>query len=44
MRDNNDERYSSDESTSNKYFISLSGDNINTPLIDFKVNKNSVLI
>ncbi len=44
MRDNNDERYSSDESTLNKFFISLSWDNINTPLIDFKVNKNNVLI
>ncbi len=44
MRDNNDERYSSEEATSNKYFITLNGDNINTPLIDFKVNKNNLYI
>lgn len=44
MKDNNDGRYSSEESWENKYFISLSGDNINTPLIDFKVNKSSVFI
>ncbi|MDD5770218.1 MAG: PKD domain-containing protein, partial [Candidatus Gracilibacteria bacterium] len=44
MKDNNDEKYSSDESSSNKYSITLSGDNINTPLIDFKVNKNSAYI
>ena len=42
MRDNNDERYSSQEDSTNRYFISLSWDNINTPLVDFKVNKNSI--
>jgi len=44
MKDNNDERYSSEEATSNKYSITLSWDNINTPLIDFKINKNSLYI
>ncbi len=44
MRDNNDARYSSEEWDSNKYFITLSWDNINTPLVDFKVNKNNLFI
>ncbi|MGE4444514.1 MAG: PKD domain-containing protein, partial [Candidatus Altimarinota bacterium] len=44
MRDNNDARYSSEEGDSNKYFITLNGDNVNTPLIDFKVNKNNLFI
>ncbi len=44
MRDNNDARYSSEEWDSNKYFITLNGDNVNTPLIDFKVNKNNLFI
>ncbi|MDP5038980.1 MAG: PKD domain-containing protein, partial [Candidatus Gracilibacteria bacterium] len=42
MKDNNDERYTSKESDSSSYFISLTGDNVNTPLIDLKVNNNSV--
>lgn len=44
MKDNNDERYSSLDWDSSKYFISLTWDNINTPLIDFKVNKNSLIV
>lgn len=43
MKDNNDERTSSQD-LGNKYNISLAGDNINTPLIDIKVNKNNLLI
>jgi hypothetical protein len=44
MRDNNDERFSSESLSDAKYFVTLSGDNINTPLVDFKVNQNSVMI
>ena len=44
MKDNNDERYSSEEISWTKYFVSLAWDNINTPLIDFKVDKSSVMI
>jgi len=44
MKDNNDERSSSEELSSSKYSITLSWDNVNTPLVDFKVNKSSVLI
>lgn len=44
MRDNNDSRYSSEEWDSSKYFITLNGDNVNTPLIDFKVTKNNLFI
>ena len=44
MRDNNDERFSSENLSDSKYFITLSGDNINTPLVDFRVNKSSVMV
>jgi hypothetical protein len=37
MRDNNDERYSSESLSDSKYFITLSGDNINTPLNAFRL-------
>ncbi len=43
MRDNNDERFSSESLSNEKYFITLSWDNINTPLVDFRVNKTSIM-
>lgn len=44
MKDNNDEKTSSEDIQWTKYSITLSWDNVNTPLIDFKVNKNSLLV
>jgi hypothetical protein len=43
MKDNNEARVNS-EDISSKYFITLTWDNINTPIVDLKVNKNSVSI
>ena len=42
MKDNNEARVISDELTGGKYFITLSGDNINTPLIQLGVNDSSI--
>jgi hypothetical protein len=33
MKDNNEERITSEEITGSKYFITLAGDNLNTPLV-----------
>ena len=44
MKDNNEARITSEEITWSKYFITLSGNNINTPLIKLAANKRSVTI
>ncbi|MDR3150398.1 MAG: hypothetical protein LBU14_01965 [Candidatus Peribacteria bacterium] len=44
MKDNNEARVSSEELNSSRYYITLMGDNQNTPIVDLKVNKNSVYI
>ncbi len=42
MKDNNEELISSDEITGSKYFIALTWDNLNTPLVKLSVNDSSV--
>jgi hypothetical protein len=51
MKDSNGARVSSEDPikddngntiAGNKYFITLASDNVNTPLIDFKVDNSSV--
>jgi hypothetical protein len=44
MKDNNEARITSEEITGSKYFITLAGDNVNTPLVKLKSNKRSVTI
>ncbi len=44
MKDNNEERSISEEITGSKYFITLTWDNVNTPLLDLVVNNSSVWI
>jgi len=44
MKDNNEARINSEEITGSKYFITLSWDNINTPLLNLNVNNSSVSI
>lgn len=44
MKDNNEARVSSEEVTGSKYFVTLTWDNINTPLVNLIVNKSSVSI
>lgn len=44
MKDNNEARTNSEELNGSKYFITLTWDNVNTPILDLKVNNNSVSI
>ena len=44
MKDNNETRVSSEEITGSKYFITLTGDNINVPLVDLNVNDSSISV
>lgn len=44
MKDNNEARVNSDDITWSRYFITLTWDNINTPLIDFRVDDSSVSV
>jgi len=44
MKDSNEARITSDDATGSKFFTTLAGDNINTPLIEFYVNDSSVII
>jgi hypothetical protein len=44
MKDNNEARISSEEITGSKYFITLTGDNINVPLVDLSVNDSSISV
>ncbi len=44
MKDNNEARVSSEEINDSKYFITLTGDNINTPLIKLSVDDSSVSV
>jgi PKD repeat protein len=43
MKDNNDAKVSSDDDEQG-YFVELEGDNINTPIVELKVDNNSILI
>ena len=44
MKDNNEQRVDSEEISGSKYFITLTGDNVNTPLLNLSVDDNSVSI
>jgi hypothetical protein len=44
MKDNNEDRIDSEEITGSKYFMTLTGDNLNTPLVQLKVNDSTVAI
>ncbi len=44
MKDNNEERISSEEITGSKYFMTLSWDNLNTPLVRLLVDDSSISI
>ncbi|NVP17811.1 PKD domain-containing protein [Candidatus Gracilibacteria bacterium] len=44
MKDNNETRSNSEDLSGSKYFITLTGDNVNTPILDLKVNNSSVSI
>lgn len=44
LKDNNEARVTSEEVTGAKYFTTITGDNINTPIVELAVNDNSVVI
>lgn len=44
MKDNNEARVNSEEINDSRYFVTLTWDNVNTPLLDLKVNNSSVAI
>ena len=44
LRDNNEERITSEEITSSKHFITIAWDNINTPLVWLRVDRNSISV
>ncbi len=44
LKDDNEARSSSEDITKSKFYITVTGDNINTPLIDLKVNDSSLLV
>ncbi len=44
MKDNNEARVTSEEATGSRFYTTVTWDNINTPLIDLKVNDSAVSI
>ena len=44
MKDNNEEKSNSENLTGSKYFITLTWDNLNTPLVKLKINDSSISI
>lgn len=44
MKDNNETRVSSEDITGSKYFITLTWDNINVPLVELNVNDSSISV
>jgi hypothetical protein len=44
LKDNNEARVTSEEVTGARYFTTITGDNINTPIVELSVNDNSVVI
>jgi hypothetical protein len=44
MTDNNEAKVNTEEASDSKYFITLEGNNLNTPLVSLKVNNSSVSI
>lgn len=44
MKDNNEVKVNSEEIAGQRYSMTLSGDNVNTPIIDLKINDSSVSV
>jgi PKD repeat protein len=44
LKDNNEARVTSEEITGSRYFTTITGDNINTPIIELSVNDNTTII
>ncbi len=44
LKDNNESRVSSEDITGSRFFTTITGDNINTPIIELWVNDNSTVI
>ena len=44
LKDNNEEKVNSEEITDSKFFITVTGDNIDTPLVDLSVNDSALSI
>ena len=44
MRDDNELRINSEDISSSRYFVTLAWDNVNTPLIEFKIADNSLKV
>ena len=44
LRDNNEERITSEEITWSRHFITLTGDNLNTPIVWLSVDRNSISV
>lgn len=44
LKDNNEARITSEEVTGARYFTTITGDNINTPIVELSVNDNSAVI
>jgi PKD repeat protein len=44
LKDNNEARITSEEITGSRYFTTITGDNINTPIVELSVNDNSTII
>lgn len=44
LKDNNEARITSEEITDARYFTTVTGDNINTPIVDLSVNDTSTII
>jgi len=44
LKDNNEARATSEDITGAKYFTTITGDNINTPIVDLSVNDSSVIV
>ncbi|MCH8518722.1 PKD domain-containing protein [Candidatus Gracilibacteria bacterium] len=44
LRDNNEERITSEEITNSRHFVTITGDNLNTPIIGLRVDNNSISV
>jgi PKD repeat protein len=44
LKDNNEAKVTSEEVTGARYFTTITGDNINTPIVELSVNDNSAII
>lgn len=44
LKDNNEAKISSEQATGSRYFTTITGDNINTPIVELAVNDTSINI